>query len=94
MFHKKSRIESQSTLDLFRGKPCEICKKPSDPCHIKSQGSGGDDVEYNLISLCRAHHVQSHAIGWLKFSDRHERVKTILSRKGWSFDDFGKLTRF
>jgi hypothetical protein len=87
MFQKRKRIVSEETLSKFRNQKCIICDKKSDPCHIKSIGSGGDDVENNLISLCRSHHIIQHQIGWAKFCLRNPKVYDELIKKGWIFKD-------
>ena len=89
---KKKRIVDKEVLKLFRGKPCEICGKSSDPCHIKTRGSGGDDHYSNLISFCRVHHTEQGTVGWLKFANKYPIVKIILSCKGWVWD--GPRLRF
>lgn len=43
---------------------------PSDAAHVKTRGSGGDDIG-NLIPLCRRHHQEQHRIGVRSFEDRH-----------------------
>jgi hypothetical protein len=79
-------------LDEFRGKPCLICRAPSDPAHIKSWGSGGKDERENLLSLCRHHHSESHQVGWLVFCQKYPKVLWELQKKGWGFVDvFGIL---
>lgn len=69
---------------------------PSDPCHLKSRGSGGDDVESNLLSLCRTHHGEQHQIGFVKFCEKYPAVERELNKKGWEIrEEFGlkKLRR-
>lgn len=83
---KQQRQINQDVLDEFRDKPCVICGKPSDPCHIKSRGSGGDDAHSNLISFCRTHHQQQHAYGWAKLCFKYPLVVFVLEKKGWVFE--------
>lgn len=95
-YPKKIRIKDESVLDVFRGKPCEVCGLPSDPAHIKSVGSGGDDELDDLISLCRKHHAMQHARGWERLFERFPNIESILNDKGWELVDiFGvkKLRR-
>ena len=71
-------------LREFKSQSCQVCgKRPTDPCHIKSVGSGGADVSDNLISLCRNHHTEQHNIGWPRFSNRHKAIEWHLETKGW-----------
>lgn len=50
------------------------CYGPHDPHHIKSRGSGGDDVKGNIIRLCRKHHNMSHN-GKIKKSELYEALE-------------------
>lgn len=86
MLKKIERISDESTLDLFRGRPCVECGQSSDPCHIRSVGAGGDDVEWNLISICRQHHTEQHQIGWVTFARKYRSVHLALRLKGWQIE--------
>jgi hypothetical protein len=88
---KPTRIEDDKVLDNFRNKACVICRKPSDPAHIKSRGSGGPDAPWNVICLCRKHHTEQHQIGWRKFAAENRVVAAYLQFRGWYFDENGKL---
>lgn len=67
-----------------------ICRGPSDPCHIKTRGSGGDDVESNLIPMCRQHHTEQGQIGWVRFCAKYPKAENELAEKGWRvFEVFG-----
>jgi hypothetical protein len=52
------------------------CSAGLDGHHIISRGSGGDDVEENLITLCRWHHImaENHVI-------KPEELQAILRRR-------------
>lgn len=78
---KQKRYEHAEHLKFIRTLPCFICgKRPSDPDHVKTVGSGGPDSLSNLNALCRNHHTERHAMGiksfWAKYSD-----KIIKARK-------------
>lgn len=90
---KKFRVQNKETLAMFRGKRCLVCGKPSDPCHIQSRGAGGDDEEWNLISLCRFHHTAQHSLGWSTICRSFPIVRIELQRKGWMFDERNRLVR-
>jgi len=89
------RIEDRKLLDTYHSKPCAACGRAggSDPAHIRSRGAGGDDVENNLIALCRPCHTKSHALGWKGFCDLFPRMESVLSGLGWAFDLNNKLRR-
>lgn len=55
------RIVDEAILQVFRGRPCELCNMPapSDPHHVEPCGMDNGkrlDVALNLISLCRECH--------------------------------------
>lgn len=90
-------MRHQEKLNKFRGKPCVVCRKPSDPAHIKTRGSGGPDEEDNLLSLCRMHHSEQHQVGWVRFARKYRQVEFVLGQKGWEIrGEFGlaRLVRF
>lgn len=66
-FPKRKRIEDQNILERYRNQKCcvEFCvsQSKSDPHHIKSVGAFGDDVDENIVPLCRWHHNDIHNIG-------------------------------
>lgn len=70
-----------------------ICKVKSDPCHIKSVGSGGGDEDWNIINLCRMHHTFQHSFGWFRFCEKFPVVARELDKRGWVFDLNRKLVR-
>jgi len=86
---KLKRIEDKVLISEVKRMPCCACLKagPSDAHHIKSQGSGGNDVVSNLVSLCREHHSMLHKIGLNKFIEIFPYFKEILVIKKWSFEE-------
>lgn len=85
---KSKRIIDPKLLERKRKQPCVICRScgGSDPHHVKSKGSGGDDLDTNVISLCRKHHTEIHAIGMNRFSEKYVEVSVWLSINGWTFN--------
>lgn len=69
-YPKKKRVTDQKTIDYVRNHRDGVCVaglELKDGCieglhvhHIKTKGSGGDDVETNLITLCPKHHDAAH----------------------------------
>jgi len=94
MLSKKKRIIDRDFLDSFHDLRCSACsKRGTEPAHIKTRGSGGDDVWENLLPLCRLHHSMQHQIGWLKFATKFESVLLDLKARGWVFNEFGKMQK-
>jgi hypothetical protein len=59
----RMRIIDPAALERARQRPrCEWCRTPCrpDPAHVRSVGSGGDDVDENIVSLCRTCHDEQH----------------------------------
>lgn len=91
---KSGRIIDEDVLSKFRNRPCDICNRsaPSDPHHIKTVGSGGDDIHINILSLCRTCHRNLHDLGYGTMIEKYPKLKDILEYKGWHFY-LGKLRR-
>ena len=93
----RKRIEDKELLKSYRTLRCVICSKYApDACHIKSKGSGGDDVEDNILPQCRAHHTEQHQKGWKHMVDKYPILERNLSARGWEVREvFGvwKLTK-
>lgn len=68
--------------NMARLLPCCVpsCKRPppSDPAHVISRGAGGKD-HANVVSLCRLHHNQAHAIGVETFQARHGLILDVVA---------------
>lgn len=92
-FPKKKRLKDTEALREARTRPCIICRKPSDPCHIRSRGAGGADEEANLLSCCREHHQEQHQIGFVRFAERYPAVRRHLEARGWEIVDVFGLKR-
>lgn len=86
MFQK--RIINKKLTTSYRSKPCVIChsKNLVSGHHIKSKGSGGHDLDINLVALCFKHHEEIHR-GLNKFVSKYPVMENILIKKGWLFDE-------
>ena len=83
-FPKPSRVKSRENLDAVKLRPCLACGAfPTDPAHVKSVKSGGPDELWNLIPLCRKHHVIQHANGFSGLIKIYPRVWHYLESVGW-----------
>lgn len=79
-FPKNARIKNQKLINE-KSHDCEFCGKEkcwTNKHHVKNKGSGGDDVEDNLIELCGRCHRLVHD-GFIK---EEELLKIINRRKG------------
>lgn len=84
LFPKGYRIENTKALEECKLKPCLVCGRgEADPHHLKSRGAGGDDVEWNLIPLCRNCHTAIHKMGLTTFAKTQSVVKEFLVKNGW-----------
>jgi len=84
---KKRRLKDKRLTKSISGRPCLVCNLPSDACHVKTKGSGGDDVLDNLIQFCRLHHVEHGQIGWVRFCEKYPNVELELNTKGWFIEN-------
>ena len=75
---KNKRIVNKKLLK-DKKRTCEICGKfrQTEKHHIKSKGSGGDDIEDNLIEVCRFCHRKIHD----GVISKEEILKIISRRK-------------
>lgn len=86
---------NRKNLQPYREMPCAACghMPPSDPHHIKTRGAGGTDDGWNIVSLCRAHHIQWHSMGPSKMLELYPRLGPVLKARGWTLLPTGKLAR-
>jgi hypothetical protein len=62
---------------------CIICNSESDGHHVKSRGAGGTDDSWNVVALCRGHHVEVHKLGRTEFAKRYGAFNYWLLDNGW-----------
>jgi hypothetical protein len=80
--------------DKVRNGPCLICNmKATDVHHLKSRGSFGDDVEHNLVGLCRACHTLIHSKGIATIAKTFIHFKEWLEAHNWFYCDTLKTWR-
>lgn len=86
---KQKRIIDNELLKSVGQRPCYICRSKgsvnNDTHHVKSKKSGGDDLEHNLVSLCRKHHTEIHQYGLNKFSEIYPKFTIWLAQNNWEF---------
>lgn len=97
---KPKRIVDEDLIDYIKQNcPCIVCKKfpeEIDICahHIKTVGSGGNDVIYNLMPLCKQHHTEIHLLGTSAMARIHCGVKKWLLLANWEHDPKKDRWRF
>ena len=92
-FPKKIRREDNILIAKMRSEDCFFCQVsgPSEVHHLKSRKSGGPDVEWNLVPVCRPCHVEVHKRGLLFMMQKYLYAVAKLLKKGWKIDHFGKM---
>lgn len=91
---KTKRIIDRKLLDRSHTARCVVCNRLGcDPAHIKARGSGGDDIEDNIIDFCRQHHSEQHSLGWARFAKKYPTIYFALNKKGWVINLLGRLVR-
>lgn len=94
-FLKKKRTEDKKLLKLIATKPCLICGLIGvDAHHLITRGSGGPDKDWNLVPLCRKHHVEIHSIGMTKFGEEHHIFELFLKAHDWHYNEWSKKWEF
>lgn len=89
MFPKPKRKQDRALLDTYHTGRCVVCNRVgSDPCHIKSKGSGGGDFPWNVMPMCRRHHSEQHTSGMTTFAHKYANVHKWLTAHGWEFDEY------
>ena len=87
---KSKRIIDKELIATYHDKPCEVCGAyyPVSAHHLKTVGSGGNDIDDNLLALCITHHTEVHQSGLNAFLFKYPHVKKTCADKGWAFDKF------
>jgi hypothetical protein len=81
----------KSTLNVA----CIVCnKQASEFHHLKTRKSGGPDEDWNLLPICRLHHVHIHAEGLKKIAAKYPALTTWLTEHGWALDGDGRKWRY
>lgn len=74
----------------YKFRACVVCgRRGCDPSHIKTYGATGIDAEWNIVPMCRPHHVE-WGLGALTFLAKYPKVKHVLIGMGWEFLEDGR----
>jgi hypothetical protein len=86
---QESREKSQSLEKMI----CLVsgCRNTAERHHLKTRGSGGTDDDWNILHICRTHHVEIHAIGFVRFFEKYPNIQNLVESRGWKIENiFGK----
>lgn len=53
--------------------------------HIKTRKSGGCDSHFNLMPLCRIHHVEIHKIGMNSMAEKYPKIMKFLIDNSYTY---------
>lgn len=89
---KRKRIVNKQLCDEIRKRPCCNCGSSGiiDIHHLKTRGSWGDDLEFNLVPLDRKCHVDLHKKGTNRFVELNPAFQVYIMDKGWYWDEYRK----
>jgi len=82
----KKKLEGFELLAYVRTMACESCGRPgpSDPDHTKTRATGGPDLYWNVVALCRECHTRRHKNGPVTLMKRSFRYREALEKRGWT----------
>ncbi len=92
---KSKRIVDKNLIKQKKLSDCTACFKdpPVDAHHLKSQKSGGHDLDSNLLPLCRFCHSLLHLKGLNYMAQAYPNIQAWLESNGWSKEQ-GKWRRW
>lgn len=86
-------MRNKVLAEKFRGQPCLICSHPGEGDHIKNYAGNPDrDVEFNIWTLCRGHHIEKGSMGLTRFVEKY-RLWDALEERGFYWDVIGNCYR-
>lgn len=82
LFPKTKRIVNRALLDEYRDYPCVCCNSSYGVSahHLKTKGSGGNDVVDNLVPLCGVHHTEIHKLGEYTMKIKYPGLERFLRK--------------
>lgn len=85
----------------FKKDFCEVCGvagtsfNPLDVDHVKTFASGGECSTWNLMTLCRIHHIEKGRYGISGMANMYSRYLDWLISNGWELESLrGKWIRY
>lgn len=96
-FKKPARIVNSEALErkLARDPLCRMCRKSrgADPHHVVLKSKRGDDVEDNIVPLCRECHRRYHAQARGYIDLTREETAYVLFKLGDEAESYAKRRR-
>ena len=88
---KHKRVKDRKMIRAMRKDYCERCGAYAniEPHHVFTVGSGGGDIEMNLVQLCTSCHIGAHD-GSIK---RDELLAIVARREGVAYEDAYRVNR-
>ena len=91
---KTKRIVDLKLLRAIRELPCLACdgaqQTETEPDHVKTRGSGGNDSAENVWPLCRQHHCDRHLKGLRYMTENFEKCFDWMKENQPMFFERGK----
>lgn len=97
---KKVRVVNDALLRAVKTLPCANCGRNycNTAHHLKTRGSGGGDIESNLVSLCFKCHEEIHKLKEIRFIEKYPEFEAVLKAKGgykdgdrWRYQNLGAV---
>lgn len=88
---KHKRVKDRKMIKAMRKDYCERCGAYAniEPHHVFTVGSGGGDIEMNLVQPCTSCHIGAHD-GSIK---RDELLAIVARREGVTYEDAYRVNR-
>ena len=93
------KIINPALVASFKGRLCEYCRQSRNTTahHEHTRGSGGSDVRWNLISLCRPAFDRDSSAGCHRMRHdghiSHEEIRALIAKRE-GVDDPEKIDEF
>jgi len=58
--------------------------------HVRTRGSGGTNLDHNLMPLCQEHHNEIHLIGTSAMAYKFDGVDEWLFKHGWEYEPYAE----
>lgn len=81
-------MKNKKLRESYRDKPCIVCSAiPCDACHIKTYATRLKDEAFNMVPMCRKHHIEQGSKPWREFLTKYPQARAHLESLGWDVDE-------